>query len=64
MENSKHGSRSLVSLKLRRICISKRFNYYMFETKKDIQKDEIQVEMLIDLFVLFYISLFHSNYVL
>ena len=64
MENSEHGSRSLVNLKLIRVCVSKRFSYYMFETKKDIQKDEIQVEMLIDMFVLLYISLFHSSYVL
>ena len=64
MENSKHGSRSLVNLKLIRVCISKRFSYYLFETKKDIQKDKIQVEMLIDMFVLLYISLFHSSYVL
>lgn len=64
MENSEHGSRSLVNLKLIRACVSKRFSYYMFETKKDIQEDEIQVEMLIDMFVLLYISLFHSSYVL
>ena len=53
-----------MNLKLIRVCISKRFSYYLFETKKDIQKDKIQVEMLIDMFVLLYISLFLSSYVL